>query len=320
MTGVGGTPVGVVPIGVTGQALPGGGSLAAILQAPAPAINAAGRVAFPAWVDEPFVDGIFVGDGTGPLVKIVRGRDATPSGNGVFSDFFGLLSNHPFNDRGEVAFVGVLDDTAGGTADNQGLFLGDGSTLVELVRRGESTPDGNGSFLNFGGLIDLDDAGRVIFRTTVTGASGGATDGLFIADRNGVEQILRRNDPAPGGGLFADVLESSLSAAGVVFRAYVNLDNGGSTNDELGAFFYNRTGLRSIAREGDTLAGFGTVTDVHLHAASETEGIEGTADGDGGQVALRFTSGGEFLTAVWSGATLLKDGFESGDTSAWSAR
>lgn len=252
-----GSPGSLVTIAGTGQSLPGGESLAIRLGIEGflpPALNNSGQVAFSAVVAEsPFPDGIFVGDGTDPLIEIVREGDPTPSGNGVFLNVsavpyvFGAFSNHPMNEGGEVAFVAHLDGTSGGISDSIGLFLGDGSALSELVRRGDPVPDGNGSSLDFGPVIDLDDTGRVVFTANVTAASGGATSGLFIADTNGVEQILRRNDSAPGGGIFRGVFDSPspleisgiAAGVGVAFRTFANLENGGLTNDVVGIFLYD---------------------------------------------------------------------------------
>ena len=315
-----GSPGSLVSIVVPLQTLPSGEFLV-LGSGLTSAINASGQVAFSAFVDGLVIGALFVGDGASPLVEIMRSGDPTPSGNGVFSAVFAFFSNHPLNDHGEVAFASLLSGTAGGTTDNLGLYLGDGSTTFELARKGDPAPDGNGSLLAFAPQIDLDDAGRVVFHASVTGASGGATDGLFIADKNSVRQIARRNAAAPGGGVFADMLAAtSLSdTGGVVFRSFVNLNNGGSANDQVGIFFFDGVSVQSIAREGDTLAGSGTLTSVDLVAFTETEGIEGNAIGANGQVAFRFTSSGDFSIALWSAPPLFEDGFETGDTTAWAA-
>jgi hypothetical protein len=318
-------PGSLVTIALDGQSLPGGGTIGAgFFPGTVSPINAAGQVAFMTiQAESPFARGIYVGDGSG-LIEVVRVGDPTPSGNGTIGNVGPALgaafSNNPINDRGEVAFVAQLLNTSGGAADDQGLYLGDGSTLAELVRRGDLVPDGNGSFLDFMPVIDLDESGRVVFQSTVTGASGGATDGLFLADRSSVRQIVRRNASAPGGGVFADVLDIGgiVAQVGVVFRAFVNLDDGGSPNDDLGIFLYDGSSLRSILREGDTIPGFGVVTDFRLASGELNEGVEGNALGENGQVTYHFTSSGNFRIAVWSGLSMIfSDGFESGDTSSW---
>ncbi len=321
-----GSPGSLVTIAVNGQSLPGGGTISsAYFPGTLHPINAKGEVAFMTiQAESPFARGIWVGDGSG-LVEIVRVGDPTPSGNGTIGNvgpaLNAVFSNNPINDRGEVAFVAHLLGTSGGQANNQGLYLGNGSTLFELVRRGDPVPDGNGSFLNFLPVIDLDEAGRVAFQATVTGASGGATSGLFIADRTSVRQIIRYNQPAPGGGLFPEVVDVGgiAAGAGVVFRAFVDVSNGGFPSSEEGIFFYDGSSVRSIVREGDTIPGFSTVTGVRLEWGDFAEGAEGDALGDNGQVAFHFTSSGNFRIAVWSGISVFDDGFESGNTSSWSA-
>ncbi|MCG8461381.1 MAG: hypothetical protein MI919_34290, partial [Holophagales bacterium] len=183
----------LTPIAFGGTEIPGVGVIIPSVDSFfVPALNSTGHVAFLAQIFGEATGLILVSDGAGSFVEIARAGDETPSGNGTIATI-GLnptaFSNNPLNDRGEVAFTVPLAGTVGGTSDNQVILLGDGTSLVELVRRGDPMPDGNGSFLQLGDQIELDNAGRVLFYALATGAANGATDGWFVADRDGVEQI-----------------------------------------------------------------------------------------------------------------------------------
>jgi len=109
-------------------------------------MNNAGDVVFGARVDiNPFetaddFKGIFVGDGN-TLTPIARTGDPTPSGVGKIADF--RQGNRPFyftfNQAGQVAFLADIDLENGGSFDDLlGLFVYDGTEVVEILREGDS--------------------------------------------------------------------------------------------------------------------------------------------------------------------------------------
>ncbi len=290
---------------------------------PPPTLNESGQVAFSSAIQNSASQifyGIFRSDGVNPIREIVREGNVTPSGNGSFSALTGPLANIPINDNGKIAFLAALSGTVGGQSDNLGIFMGDGTVRNEIVRRGRMAPDGNGQFLNFGESMALNNADQVFFLASLTGASGGANTGLFIATPSSVKQIARANGPAPGGGLFSSFLTlSGFNRRGeALFSAMVDLQDGPPTNDQLGIFLYDGTGLKSVARVGDTIPNHGIITDLALIAETALAGSEGSALNEGGQVTYRFTTGGNFRIAIWSGPPLFTDGFESGNLSSWS--
>ena len=59
--------------------------------------------------------------------------DLAPDGNGRLSSFF----PPSMNDSGQTVFRSQLMDTALGTADDLGIFTGDGIDLIQVVRRGD---------------------------------------------------------------------------------------------------------------------------------------------------------------------------------------
>ena len=321
----GGDPVRIVSEGDTSPS--GDGILAGgTLNFPA-AMNEGGQVTFH---DQVFLDGggselgIFRGASSQDLVKIARTGDPIPSGSGTYFSFLRILpplisGSLSINDHGDVAFGAALTGTSGGTSDNAGLFRGSGSTMIELVRKGDPVPGGNGLFLEIGyKQIILNNPGQVLFQASVTGAVGGASEGVFLVDGTQIKEIARLKGPAPEGGTFesfGDVM--ALNNAGqAVFLARV--DTGTSSED--GLFFYGGDTLHSVIREGDLLPGFGAVTSVVTSTGLEGEGRpERSLLNDYGQVVYTFFAGGEAGVALWTqDPPLFADGFESGDTSVWS--
>jgi len=113
-------------------------------------------------------------------VKVVSVQgDPAPDGNGTFFSF-----NAPsISDFGQAAFNADLSGTSGGSADNKGIFRGDGTTLVTIARKGQSTPSANGTFSTLQ-LPSINGQGQVAFNAGLTGTTGGAADdGRLIGQR-----------------------------------------------------------------------------------------------------------------------------------------
>ena len=75
---------------------------------------------------------IFRGAG-GSLTKIVRENDLVPDGDGRFSSFGSSVA---LNDVGVVALNASLRETSGGSSIDSGIYLGDGTDLIEVIREG----------------------------------------------------------------------------------------------------------------------------------------------------------------------------------------
>jgi hypothetical protein len=117
-----------------------------------------------------------------------------------------------------VAFNAVLFETAGGTADDSGIFRGDGATITAVAREGQPAPGGNGRFDHFAaGFRDrppdsrftlnapsLNAAGEVAFLGALTGTAGGTADDrgvYFYDDARGLIELAREGKPFMGGTL-----------------------------------------------------------------------------------------------------------------------
>jgi hypothetical protein len=172
-----------------------------------PVVNDQAAVAFKADLRLPLstntASGVFVSANNGGAVSAVAAEGGTaPDGNGSYDLFSPDVA---INDAGQVAFKALLAATAGGSsgtsADNIGLFIGDGTGSVEqVVRRGQAAPDGNGVFSNPDDPA-LNDAGQAAFIAPLTNTLGGATDdnGLFFYDPSlGLIQVVREGDAMLG--------------------------------------------------------------------------------------------------------------------------
>jgi len=181
----------------------------------APEVNNGGKVAFVSGLKGSggFTDsyGVFIGDGLNPFITVMKSSDTTPDGNGVFDGrISGVLANG-ITDSGQVAFASNLMNTAGGFNDDTGLFTGNGSSIKQIVREGQSTPDGNGQFddlyssnrgLNIPTVDNatVNQAGVVAFLGNLKSTAGGFADnqGIYLSDGHEIIKVIRRGDTLNG--------------------------------------------------------------------------------------------------------------------------
>jgi len=198
-------------------------------------------------------EGIFHGDGI-TLTKIVRKGQSAPGLNGNFSEF----GNPSLNNTGQAAVLAALSGTSGGDSDNEGIYRGDGISLVQIIRKGVAPPDTNGLFSAFGSPV-INDAGQVVFISVLSGTSGGEFDsaGVFRGDGGIIARIARAGEAAPdaNGSFYGFAGPAAITDGGTVaFWAQIVGTSGGGADD--GGIFLG-DGIETIqaAREGDALAG-----------------------------------------------------------------
>jgi len=222
-----------------------------------PVLNNFGLVAFGATGSNNGAEGVFVGSG-GSLTPIYFRGQVAPDGNGSFGNTTHL---YDVNDSGQVAFRARLTGTSDGTNDDRGIFVGSDGERTQIVRRGELTPDGNGTFRDFT-YMRINGSGQVAFRSTLIDTSGGNTDdsGIFRGSGGEITQIARAGQSAPGGnGIFASFNHPLLNDSGqAAFQADLT-----GTNDDSGIFSGDGIDLLQVVRKGDSLAS-GIVTNVYL--------------------------------------------------------
>lgn len=226
-----------------------------------PEINDVGQVAFVAAIGGYGASGIYRGSG-GPLTEIARIGDLAPGG-GTYAAFRSATSV-AMNNAGEVAFLARLNTVAPGVQPS-GVYVSDGSTVIEVARGGDSTPNGNGYIAPSDRYLDLNEDGEVAFLSNIFDSIDGSSNrGLLVGDGDSLTMVARLWQSSPGGGYFTDFYSFSINDAGqVAFRARVSLDfqDGDASNDETGIYMFDPdTGLHLVARTGMPLL------DTTIHA------------------------------------------------------
>lgn len=174
-------------------------------------INDQGQVAFTLSVAGASVGsttGLFRGDGE-QAAMILRSGQAAPDASGGTTGTFYSWDRPVINNNGDVIVWAQLQGIPGGSANNSGLFVGDGTTLRQIVRSGDPAPDGNGRLQIFGRNAIINDAGQTAFQTSHTGAVGRTVGGIYFYDPElGLITVARNGQELLGGTL------SSLMLAG----------------------------------------------------------------------------------------------------------
>lgn len=139
---------------------------------------------------------------TAQLDPLISSGEAFPGG-GVLTRTVDYLN---INEAGQIAFLGDLVATENGGLDNQSVALIDGENVVELVRKGDPLPGGEGTFsfvsFSLSHQFAMDDLGGVYHFTPVSGTSTGSSAGLFRYHVDGNQTIALSNVPIPELGDF----------------------------------------------------------------------------------------------------------------------
>ena len=155
----------------------------------APTLNNRGAVGFAAAVDGRGVPGgLFIVEADA-LRMVVGAGDDSPGG-GMFFKFAERLS---LNDAGLIVFNAHLK----GAPSPGGVFLVDRGAPRKLALVGDPAP-GGGNFSHFGLWPSLNDAGLVVFTSSVDG--GSHPIGIFLAKGESVSRVAGVGDDLPGGG------------------------------------------------------------------------------------------------------------------------
>jgi hypothetical protein len=269
-----------------------------------PSINNNGQVAF-------FDTMLFSTNGSGfaflladgsSLKVLTRSQQPSPDGNGVFSVFPNGLP--AINDHAQMAFVANLSGTTGGSADNQGLYRTDGNTTVQLARKGQFVPNGNGRFLDFGqSYVAINNSGQVAFFADLTGTSGGSSDnaGIFLVTGTAITQLARKGQAAPdSNGAYSTFGfgHRALNSKGqVAFKATLTGTSGNSTDNQ-GVFLVDADGsILQVIRAGQVIDGE-TVGTPNFLDGPNYGGMSGL--NDEGQLALWSAVNGNNAVFLWS--------------------
>jgi hypothetical protein len=271
-------------------------------------VNSSGQTAFHSGLaSTPNDEGVFAGSIGGVSQLFGKGQSA-PDNNGTYSGFGALA----FNDFGQVATLGFLSDTIGGSLDDRGVFLGDGNSMTQIARAGQAA-GGNGAFSSFGNAR-LNNSGQVAFWSTLVNTIGGNNDnsGIYRGSGGLITQIAREGQAAPdGNGVFSGFNSNSLAFndwGQAAFSASLANTSGGDSDNQ-GIFRGVGQGLTQIVRS-DQLApdgngrftGFGEVVLNNLGQTAFYANLTGN-NGNGIFVGI-----GDSLTQVARAGQFAPDG------------
>ena len=132
--------------------------------------------------------------GGGGLRSVAKDGDSVPGGDPgdlIRIPSPGTLKQVVLNDRGETAFIGIIQGTFSGRA----VFKEDRTGQLEVVARtGSSAPGTTGEFADFDRDVALNLGGQTAFyaRLFGTGIDGSNDEGIWAEDANGLLQLIAR--------------------------------------------------------------------------------------------------------------------------------
>ena len=208
-----------------------------------PVVNEAAQVAF--WA-EIFGASGGLGDGSGifrdtdgSLQRIARTGQPLPDGGGLFDEF----TFPSMNEHGDVAFVASIDATG------EGIYRGDGTALVKIVRTGDVLVSGweVRDLLPSHG-VPVNDGKKVAFRAIVEIPGETGTDhAVYVGDGTTTELRAYNGQPLARG---AEVVPFPINRN-------VSLNNAGQVLFQAGDGLYrsDAVGTTKIAAAGDPVPG-----------------------------------------------------------------
>jgi len=235
--------------------------------------------------------GFFRSDGTA-ITRMVRSGEAIPDGPGAFNLIGGSLLGN-VNNSGQQVFWATMTGTAGGSTDDYGVYVTDGTTITPVLREGFVGP--SGKLASYFGETLINNAGQVAVRGSY---SIGGNSGYFW-DGSEVTEFLYSGLPAPDGNGVMNYADTfSLNDRGhVVFSAMFTGTDGGS-NDDKGIYIADGEDLIKVARKGDGLDGE-VIIDLRIAAGSNTNSSACPINNSGQVAFTAFLSGDAQSSGVY---------------------
>lgn len=234
---------------------------------------------------------------------MVMSEELAPDGVSTFRSFD--FSSFPhLNDTGDVVFLASLSD------QSRGVFRSNGTLRVEIARSGQPAPNGNG-LLNIINSGAMDQAGRFVFLSSLTGTSGGTSDNsaIFVGDGSLLREVVREGQANPGGnGVFDQLTLPLLNNTGdIAFIATLRGTSGGADDNQ--AIFVRRgEELRQSVREGQSApegdGKLGPITPLALNELGHIAfmgGLTGTIDGTRTNLGMFLNDGTSLRTILRKG-------------------
>lgn len=221
-------------------------------------LNDAAQISFRSTLDN-LLQGIFrANTATDDITQIAIEEQAVPEGSGSFRSF---KSQQSMNESGQVAFhADVTIDTVKLSA----IYLGDGTSNIEIIRKGEATPSGDGKYLLQPTVyVPVNDNGQVAFFSTLSETTGGLADNevITLSDGMNTTEIVRKSEFTPGdNGRYAE-LDRRIEINNTGQVAFTSMIIGASDGATKGIFLGSDSGIIQIARINQAAPGSGLFSD-----------------------------------------------------------
>lgn len=271
----------------------------------APWLTSTGRFAFTATLAGAGVgnensQAIFAGTLDAPRLVARNGTPAPQVPPGVEYSFVG---GPVLSDAGQVVYAAGLRGSGVEGTNDQALYGGSPQTPQLIMRRGDAAP-GTPAGVRWGTPFfqTLNQAGAVVFRTSLTDAGGAFHTGIAAGPISSPTVVAREGDPAPDAP--TDVLYGGMNSAAALNNegaiAFQSLLQGsGVTFANNNAIFAGTPGaLRMVARSGEAAPGF---------VGANLSALNVPALNDGGQLAYRAFLSGPGINSANDGVLYLYD-------------
>ncbi len=271
-------------------------------------INNAGQTSFSAGVVGPdpvdsddFLTTLSEGSGAG-LGRIVSG------GVSLQGDTVANRGRAAFNDAGQSALSVIF----AASSTDEAIFIGDPSSLSQVVRTGDQAPSTNATFFEIDSPV-LNESGQVAFTGELQGAgvSAANNEGVYRGGVGTLIQVAREGDQAPGAGagvVFGDFAFGTVglnNANQVAFGA--ELVGAGVTDaNNSGVFSEGSGGLDLVVREGDQAPDqdsglvFSSFNNVVINRAGDTA-FNAVLTGTGNRTGIYAEDSGTLTQVALSG-------------------
>ena len=186
--------------------------------------------------------------------EFAREGDLTSNGT------LGTIQQIHVNNPGQIVFNSSGIDAASPADADRGIFLADGDGLSEVVRRGDTTANGEIDAIIIHGF---NDAGQVAFQSfDMTNTSQGIHDNqaIFFYDGINNNEYIREGDLTSNGLIRSFSSIESNESIQVAFLSELS-DSFGGPSDNESAFITDGVDLVEVLRKGDNLSG-NVITDI----------------------------------------------------------
>jgi hypothetical protein len=288
-----------------------------------PALNDAGQIAYLVT----FYSGTTGGNADNSSLNLFSGGvhqilsregDAAPDGNGVQGSFLsGELEG--LGSGGAVLFSNAMTGTAGGLADDFGIFQGTIGGVTQIARELSTAPVTTGDWDNFNSTMSVGGSNLYGISGDMVNTPGGTADDNFVARAIGgsASIVTRKGDAIPvGTGTFSTFSTPYTNASGqMVFNAAL-IGTPGGTSDNSGVFRVNTDGSETqLAREGaaapggnGTFSSFSIITPINSSGRAAFRGILANTVGGSADNFGIFTSSSGFVTQIARNGDTAPDG------------